>query len=99
MRKLWYLNPKLYNRIFLTIWFGAMAIIFFCVMVVVMYRNPDASSEILNDWEREHLHECQEDQPCWDCKTMGNLLCGDDVIPATVYAKDSGSQVVEIMLP
>lgn len=21
---------------------------------------------------------CQEDQPCWDCDTMGNGLCGKD---------------------
>lgn len=20
---------------------------------------------------------CQEDEPCWDCETMGNLICGD----------------------
>lgn len=19
---------------------------------------------------------CQEDEPCWDCRTMGNLTCG-----------------------
>lgn len=19
---------------------------------------------------------CQEDDPCWDCRTMGNLICG-----------------------
>ena len=19
---------------------------------------------------------CQEDDPCWDCSTMGNLICG-----------------------
>jgi len=19
---------------------------------------------------------CQEDEPCWDCETMGNLICG-----------------------
>ena len=20
--------------------------------------------------------ECQEDEPCWDCETMGNRICG-----------------------
>lgn len=25
---------------------------------------------------------CMEDDPCWDCNTMGNGLCGpDDVTP------------------
>src|SRR5688572_23368129 len=22
--------------------------------------------------------ECQESEPCWDCETMGNLICGGD---------------------
>ena len=22
---------------------------------------------------------CFEDMPCWDCTTMGNQLCGEDV--------------------
>lgn len=21
---------------------------------------------------------CEEDQPCWDCHTMGNKVCGPD---------------------
>ncbi len=24
----------------------------------------------------EHDDVCQEDEPCWDCHTMGNLICG-----------------------
>lgn len=22
------------------------------------------------------LERCEEDMPCWDCETMGNLVCG-----------------------
>lgn len=22
------------------------------------------------------IHKCMEDEPCWDCRTMGNLICG-----------------------
>ena len=22
--------------------------------------------------------ECQEDMACWDCETMGNLICGGE---------------------
>lgn len=34
---------------------------------------------------------CEEDQPCWDCHTMGNLICGIDApqptaAPETVTA-------------
>lgn len=36
---------------------------------------------------------CQEDQPCWNCATMGNHICGDPLefllgtppVPVTVY--------------
>lgn len=45
---------------------------------------------------------CQEDQPCWNCATMGNHICGDPLefllgtppVPVTVY-KDW----TEMMLP
>jgi hypothetical protein len=23
---------------------------------------------------------CWEDEPCWDCETMGNLICGSVII-------------------
>ena len=23
-----------------------------------------------------HKAQCEEDMPCWDCKTMGNRICG-----------------------
>lgn len=25
---------------------------------------------------------CEEDEPCWDCKTMGNKICGPVAVPA-----------------
>lgn len=25
--------------------------------------------------------QCQEDQPCWDCETMGNRICGETMGP------------------
>lgn len=27
---------------------------------------------------------CQEDEPCWDCATMGNRICGPAIVPAPV---------------
>jgi hypothetical protein len=30
------------------------------------------------------VHVCQEDEACWDCKTMGNHVCG--VPPVTIHA-------------
>ena len=23
--------------------------------------------------------ECNEDEPCWDCRTMGNFVCGEQI--------------------
>jgi len=28
--------------------------------------------------ERPEPPACQEDEPCWDCTTMGNLICGPE---------------------
>ena len=36
--------------------------------------------------EAKPAKECQEDEPCWDCHTMGNKVCGPDQ-PTKVTAK------------
>ena len=30
------------------------------------------------DWQDQRIKDaaCQEDDPCWDCSTMGNGICG-----------------------
>ncbi|AEJ95733.1 hypothetical protein FDI64_gp59 [Mycobacterium phage Zemanar] len=30
--------------------------------------------------------QCEEDQPCWDCTTMGNRICGPGMAPPMDYA-------------
>jgi hypothetical protein len=32
---------------------------------------------------------CEEDQPCWDCDTMGNKVCGEDLPKGVVLIPDS----------
>ena len=29
----------------------------------------------------DQADQCQEDMSCWDCATMGNLICGLPVLP------------------
>lgn len=29
---------------------------------------------------------CQEDEPCWDCETMGNLICGTTSLTPAIEA-------------
>jgi hypothetical protein len=50
---------------------------------VVFYATPDHSgSQTCGPDPRSSLYpvqttpECQEDEPCWDCTTMGNMICG-----------------------
>ena len=31
---------------------------------------------------------CQEDEPCWDCETMGNRICGPTVEPPTDHSHE-----------
>lgn len=33
---------------------------------------------------QQQVDRCEEDQPCWDCETMGNKVCGEDLPPAVV---------------
>ena len=35
-----------------------------------------ANLPAVTDAGRADLSICQEDEPCWDCETMGNRLCG-----------------------
>lgn len=28
---------------------------------------------------------CYEDEPCWDCETMGNLICGTDDLDGPMH--------------
>lgn len=38
----------------------------------LMAATPEAA--VVNS--PDILADCQEDMPCWDCETMGNLQCG-----------------------
>ena len=31
---------------------------------------------------------CQEDEPCWDCETMGNRICGPTVEPPPAHSHE-----------
>ena len=42
--------------------------------------TTQASTQPSTQASTTQVKECQEDDPCWDCKTMGNKVCG----PATV---------------
>ncbi len=31
---------------------------------------------------------CQEDEPCWDCETMGNRICGPTATPPSDHSHE-----------
>lgn len=39
-----------------------------------IYKTPIGNAQTL-----ELRVECEEDEPCWDCRTMGNKICGPDM--------------------
>lgn len=36
------------------------------------------SVKLVNECYKTGWKPCQEDEPCWDCDTMGNRVCGPD---------------------
>jgi hypothetical protein len=36
---------------------------------VVVFEDGSCVAQLPDNW-------CQEDEPCWDCHTMGNKICG-----------------------
>lgn len=41
--------------------------------------NPPATEQVAAAAPTEY---CEEDQPCWDCESMGNQICGLPDVPA-----------------
>jgi hypothetical protein len=45
----------------------------------------DGSCVNPNFWDAAPVSSvCEEDMPCWDCKTMGNRLCGANPVERVV---------------
>lgn len=36
----------------------------------------------------EPVAVCQEDEPCWDCETMGNRICGPTTEPPPTHSHE-----------
>ena len=60
------------------------------VRVVVVPAPTPAETGELDCWDDASCavpgHTCYEDEPCWDCETMGNGVCGPDDAPAAAVA-------------
>lgn len=45
--------------------------------VMDLVCNLDDDCEIVvNPTETHYASRCEEDEPCWNCATMGNKVCG-----------------------
>lgn len=51
-------------------------------------RIVRAVSELPAGWTWGAPEPCHEDQPCWDCRTMGNRICGVEIGEAAVLERE-----------
>ena len=49
--------------------------IFVAIFLAVILMGPAIDHEY-DEMDRRAREACQEDEPCWDCETMGNRICG-----------------------
>jgi hypothetical protein len=58
--------------------------------------GPPTTTTTLPPEEPPVVVTCQEDEPCWDCETMGNRICGPTVTPTPepVIAPHSHDELV-----
>jgi hypothetical protein len=58
------------NRLYLGTLFVALALTFTSLGGYIEHTFGDHPRVV------EYVTPCQEDQPCWDCSTHGNKVCG-----------------------
>lgn len=46
------------------------------IMAAGLVLAPNSPANVL----AVHSYACEEDQACWDCATMGNQICGIEVV-------------------
>lgn len=47
------------------------------LLTVLMGMGACAQPTVTVNYPTPTVNEqCEEDMPCWDCETMGNLICG-----------------------
>ena len=49
------------------------------VMDVVCFTETECEIQVVRG--ESHYARCEEDEPCWDCRTMGNMKCGPSATP------------------
>jgi len=47
------------------------------------------ASPFIPDTTPEHVHYIEEDEPGWDCASMGNRVCGPADIPRVTTSDDT----------
>lgn len=40
--------------------------------------------------QSQTVNQCEEDQPCWDCETMGNKICGTQSVDTVAAESHEG---------
>lgn len=53
-----------------------LGVAMFAAFVLFFLLMGPAIDHEFDEMERRAQEACQEDEPCWDCETMGNRICG-----------------------
>lgn len=53
-----------------------LAAAFLTLILWASWLNGRGASTNLHPQRSTTTVQCQEDEPCWDCHTMGNRICG-----------------------
>lgn len=54
-----------------------IALVAAVIIAVTSWISNHADPDFVPEDITSDLSVCEEDMPCWDCETMGNLICGD----------------------
>lgn len=55
--------------------------VFALVMFVANENQVNELTPAKPGWNQTTTQDCEEDEPCWDCDTMGNQECGSTTLP------------------
>jgi hypothetical protein len=64
---------------------AAVALAVWLLLLALILNGTDAFDDLEQRRPDPAAVLCMEDQPCWDCSTMGNLICG----PTTTTNKET----------
>ena len=70
-------------------WLLAITIILAWTAIPDGVQATEPTSPPQSESAHVEIPPCQEDDPCWDCETMGNRICGPSRAPVPTLLPDT----------